>query len=92
MKAGGFQRPTSGFVDIHMPKNTGAGIVLAGISALFGFAMIWHMWLIAGVSFAALILAAIVHTFNYKRDFYIKADEVTKTEDARTAQLAAAHV
>ena len=92
MKAGGFQRPTSGFIDIHMPKNTGAGIILAGIAFVLGFAMIWHMWLIAGVSFAALILTAIVHTFNYKRDYYIPASEVIATEDARTAQLAAAHV
>jgi len=88
MKAAGFQRPTGGFVDIHMPKNTGAGIILAGIAGVMGFVMIWHMWLIAGVSFAALILTAIAHTFNYNRDYYVKADEVTTTEEARTAQLA----
>jgi len=88
MKSAGFQRPTGGFVDIHMPKNTGAGIILAGIAGVMGFAMIWHMWLIAGVSFASLILGAIVHTFNYNRDYYIKVDQVTRTEEARTAQLA----
>ena len=30
MKQHGYQRPTSGFIPIHMPKNTWAGIVLAG--------------------------------------------------------------
>jgi len=91
MKSAGYERPTSGFVDIHMPKNTAAGIILAGIAGVMGFAMIWQMWLIAGAAFAALILTAIVHTFNYKRDYYIPAEQVVRTEDART-QLLAAHV
>ncbi|MDY0745147.1 cytochrome o ubiquinol oxidase subunit I [Paucibacter sp. R3-3] len=89
MKKAGYQRPTSGFIDIHMPKNTGAGIILAGLSTVFGFAMIWHMWLIAGVFFAATLIATIVHTFNYKRDYHIHADEVVRTEDERTRMLAA---
>jgi len=33
----------------------------------------------------------IIHTFNYKRDYHIPADEVVRTEDART-RLLAAHV
>ncbi|MDM0115828.1 cytochrome o ubiquinol oxidase subunit I [Variovorax sp. J22R133] len=91
MKSRNFQRPTNGFIDIHMPKNTAAGFVIAAFSAVFGFAMIWHMWLIAVASFAATVIAAIVHTFNYKRDYHIHADEVVRTEDART-RLLAAHV
>jgi len=89
MKKAGYQRPTGGFIDIHMPKNTGAGIILAGLSTVFGFAMIWHMWLIAGVAFAATLIATIVHTFNYKRDYHIHADEVVRTEAERTRMLAA---
>lgn len=89
MKTRGHQRPTGDFQDIHMPKNTAAGVILAGLSTLVGFALIWHMWLVAGVAFAVTVISAIVHTFNYKRDYYIKADEVTRTEDARTKVLAA---
>lgn len=91
MKKHGYQRPISGFQPIHMPANTGAGVVLSGLSLVFGFAMIWHMWPLAALSFAAVVLGAIVHTFNYKRDFYIPASEVTATENART-QLLARHV
>jgi hypothetical protein len=40
-----------------MPKNTAAGFVLAMISG-DGFALIWHMRIIAGASFALLIVAA----------------------------------
>ena len=92
MKANGFKRPEGGFLPIHMPKNTAAGVVLAGISVVLGFALIWHIWWLAGLSFVALLIAAIVHTFNYKRDYHIPADEVAATEAARTQQLGSVHV
>jgi cytochrome o ubiquinol oxidase subunit 1 len=59
---------------------------------VLGFALIWHMWPLAAASFAAMILAAIIHTFNYKRDYHIPAAEVTDTENLRTQQLLASHV
>ncbi|MDB5828651.1 MAG: cytochrome ubiquinol oxidase subunit [Variovorax sp.] len=91
MKKRGYERPLEGFIPIHMPKNTWAGIVLAGLSAVFGFAAIWHMWPLAALSFFALIVTAITHTFNYQRDFHIGADEVVRIEGDRT-RLLASHV
>ncbi|MDO4591306.1 MAG: cytochrome o ubiquinol oxidase subunit I [Comamonadaceae bacterium] len=88
MKKHGYQRPLSGFEDLHMPKNTGAGFVISMIAMVLGFALIWHIWWLAIVSFAGVIIATIVHTFNYNRDYYIPAAEVQATEDARTEQLA----
>jgi len=90
MKRRGAQRPTAGFKPIHMPKNTGAGFVIAMLATAWGFTLIWHMWLFAALSFAAMVVAAIVHTFNYDRDFHIPADDVARSEDARTRTLAAA--
>jgi cytochrome o ubiquinol oxidase subunit 1 len=91
MKKRGYERPLQGFRPIHMPKNTWAGIVLAGLSTVFGFAMIWHMWPLAVLSFVLLIGTAIFHTFNYKRDYHIDADEVIRTEGLRT-RILASHV
>ena len=92
MKAHQFVRPKEGFIPIHMPSNTWAGFVIAALSAVCGFALIWHMWLLAGIGFVAMVAATIVHTFNYKRDFYIPADEVVRIEGDRTRLLAAAAV
>ncbi|RQP24353.1 cytochrome o ubiquinol oxidase subunit I [Piscinibacter terrae] len=89
MKKRGAGRPTSGFRRIHMPRNTGAGFIIAMLATACGFALIWHMWIPVAVLFAATVLAAIVHTFNYDRDFHIEADAVTRSEDVRTAALAA---
>jgi len=90
MKSRGSERPLTGFKDIHMPSNTGAGVILAGISTLIGFALIWHIWWLVGLGFVGLIGGAIFHTFNYKRDFDIPAEVVAETEAARTRQLAGA--
>ena len=88
MKERGYVRPTKGFNPIHMPKNTGTGVILAGLSVGFAFGMIWYIWWMAAGSFALMIAVAIFHTFNYKRDFTIPAGEVTRTEDSRTKLLA----
>ena len=88
MKKHGYVRPTSGFIPIHMPKNTAAGFVIAAFSGLLGFTLIWQMWIPAVVTFITLIAVTIIHTFNYKRDYYIPAEEVVRTEAARTRMLA----
>ncbi|MDG4874000.1 cytochrome o ubiquinol oxidase subunit I [Mesorhizobium sp. WSM4935] len=89
MKKAGYRRPLSGFRPIHMPSNTGTGVILAALSVALGFGLIWYMWWLAALSFVCLIATAIGHTFNYHRDFDIPAAEVAQTEEARTKLLAA---
>jgi len=89
MKERGYQRPSGGFRPIHMPRNTGAGLVISAIAMVLGFAMIWYIWWLAALSFAALIAAIIIHTFNYNRDYYVPVDEVEKTEVAHGRAVAA---
>jgi cytochrome o ubiquinol oxidase subunit 1 len=88
MKNNEYARPQEGFIPIHMPRNTGAGFVIAMLSATCGFALIWHMWLPAAVAFGAILLAIIVHSFNYDRDYHVSAAEVLRVEAARTLSLA----
>ncbi len=88
MKARHYKRPTTGFRDIHMPSNTGTGVILGALSVAFSVGMIWYVWWLAGFSFVAIIATAIAHTFNYKRDFHIAEADVVAREDARTRMLA----
>ncbi|UYY59228.1 cytochrome o ubiquinol oxidase subunit I [Sphingomonas sp. S2-65] len=88
MKNRNASRPTEGFRDIHMPKGTGAGVILAGLSAVIALAMIWYIWWLAVLAFVGLLVVAIGHTFNYDRDFHIPAEEVTRVESLRTQALA----
>ncbi|PTQ62898.1 cytochrome bo3 quinol oxidase subunit 1 apoprotein [Sphingomonas sp. PP-CE-3G-477] len=88
MKERKHERPVTGFKSIHMPSGTGTGVVLAGLSVAFGFAMIWYIWWLAGLALAGIFGTTIFHTFNYKRDFHIPVEDVIASEDARTRQLA----
>ncbi|MCJ2023823.1 cytochrome o ubiquinol oxidase subunit I [Methylobacterium sp. J-067] len=87
MKARGFSRPTGGYQPIHMPKNTATGAILAALSFICGFAMVWYIWWLAALSFVALIVTAIVHTFNYDREYYIPAETVSREEAKRMREL-----
>ena len=90
MKRAGVLAPVAGFRAIAMPRSTGAGVILAGLATVFGFAMVWHIWWMAGAGFAALLLTAIAHTFNTNRSTHIPATVVAATEAARARQLALA--
>ncbi|MEM9256121.1 MAG: cytochrome o ubiquinol oxidase subunit I [Pseudomonadota bacterium] len=90
MKQRGYQRPTSGYVPIHMPKNTPAGLLLALLATTLGFGLIWHIWWMVVASFVLLIGGVIYHSFNLDQDYYIPAEEVEKVEEERTQQLALA--
>ncbi|ASJ75689.1 cytochrome o ubiquinol oxidase subunit I [Granulosicoccus antarcticus] len=90
MKAHGYTAPTSGFRPIHMPRSSGAGVIMSGIALVLGFALVWHIWWLAAFSFIAMIGAAIKHTFNYDRDYDIPVETVITTESRQLAPSAIA--
>ncbi|MBI1172896.1 cytochrome o ubiquinol oxidase subunit I [bacterium] len=90
MKAAGATQPQTGYLPIHMPKNTSSGVVLAGLATVFGMAMVWYIWWLAALSFLALVGTAIAHTFIYHRDFRIEAAKVAQVETARQNALTGA--
>ncbi len=92
MKQRGFQCVQSGFLPVHMPRNTPAGVVLAVLSTALGFAMIWHVWWLASASLVAVVAYAIYHSFDYDRDYHIPAEQIAATEHARSVRMEASHV
>ncbi len=87
MKKRGAERPVDGFIPIHMPKNTGTGVIISAISVALGFGLVWHIWWLAAASLLAIIAVSIAHTFNYNRDYYIPETDVAEVEAARTKLL-----
>jgi cytochrome o ubiquinol oxidase subunit 1 len=75
------------YEDIHMPRNTPAGVIISIFGFLLCFALIWHMWLVAGVSLAGAIATFIVRSYNRNVDYYVPAAEVERIENMRFAQL-----
>ncbi|WP_428561735.1 MAG: cytochrome o ubiquinol oxidase subunit I [Solidesulfovibrio sp. DCME] len=69
--------------DIEMPKNGWHGFVLGVLSFFFGFAMIWHIWWLAGATFAAMVAVVIVRGSDDDTMTVIPAAEVARIEAAR---------
>jgi cytochrome o ubiquinol oxidase subunit 1 len=80
MKKKGISPLPEVFQPIHMPRNTWAGFVIGLITIPLGFALIWHIWWLAAVSFLGAVGCAIVHSFNEDRDYYVPAEEVAEIE------------
>ncbi|MBU6299069.1 MAG: cytochrome o ubiquinol oxidase subunit I [Alphaproteobacteria bacterium] len=72
---------------IHMPCNTGTGVFLGGLSVVLGFALVWHIWWLAGLGFVAMLAIAILHTFDEHRDYYVSSREVARIEAQYFQQL-----
>jgi cytochrome o ubiquinol oxidase subunit 1 len=65
---------------ITLPKNTGAGIIIAGFAFIFGFAAVWHIWWLAILSLLCAISSVIVRTTEEKTEYTISAAQVAKME------------
>jgi cytochrome o ubiquinol oxidase subunit 1 len=76
--------PTSPVVytDIHLPKNSGMGIIIAGFAFLFGFAIIWHIWWLMVIGLFGIIGSIIVRASDDDTEETITAAEVARIEAA----------
>ena len=50
-----YDEKPAGFQPIDLPANTGAGVFIGAGAFVFGFAMVWHIWWLAVLSFAAFV-------------------------------------
>ena len=83
-----WERPAK-YTDIHMPRNTGTGVVIGAFSLVLGFAMIWHIWWLAIVGIVGMIGTFIWRTFDKDTDYYVPAAEVERIENEHRRHLVA---
>lgn len=76
------KKPSAKSEDILMPKNTGAGIYIAGFSLLVGFALIWHIWWLAVVALIGGLVVTVVRLSSDEFEYVIPAKEVAEHEAA----------
>jgi len=72
------------YEDIEMPRNNPYGLAVGVCCFVFGFAMIWHIWWLAGASFLALIATVIARACNDDTHEIIPAAEVERIEGLRS--------
>lgn len=73
-----------------MPKNSGAGVIIAAFSLVFGFAAIWHIWWLFGLSFVGMIVSWVIKSFDQDVDYYVPVAEIEKIENQHFDEISKA--
>jgi cytochrome o ubiquinol oxidase subunit I len=68
--------PPREYEPIEVPRNSPTGIVTAFFSVITGFALIWHIWWMAGVGLLGAVVTLLVSMFRAEDEVEISADEV----------------
>lgn len=76
-KQDGVKKPNKeDYKDIHMPKNSGLGFVIGMLAFVFSAALIWHIWWLAIVAFAAIVAVAIRRTLDDESEYTITGEQL----------------
>ena len=80
VKRGQAPKSTQGYEDIHLPQNTPMGMYIGIFSLFFGFAMIWHIFWLAGISFVAIVACLIIRLSGKDEHDTITVEQVKEIE------------
>jgi cytochrome o ubiquinol oxidase subunit 1 len=76
--------------DIELPRSSATGVVCAFFATFLGFAMIWHIWWLAGVAFLGAFVTFDVFAWRDRTEYLIPAAEVARIDrENRSARRAA---
>lgn len=65
---------------IMLPKNTGAGLFIAGFAFLFGMAAIWQIFALALAAVIGVVAVLVFRSYQDETEYYISAAEVAAIE------------
>ena len=70
---------------IEMPVNSPVGFYTAVFATVFGFALIWQIWWLAGLGFAGALAGFVVFAWRDVHELHVPAEEVARVDRARRA-------
>jgi cytochrome o ubiquinol oxidase subunit 1 len=76
------------FDPIELPKSSATGFITAFFAVVSGFALIWHIWWMAGVGAVGAFLTMVAFAFRNEEEIKIPADEIARFEQANQAEIA----
>ena len=87
-RAGDPWRAPDEYRDIEMPANTAHGLLIAGASFGLGFAMVWHIWWLAVLSFLAIPAIVALRAMRVIEPRIVKAAQVEEADRRFRQQVA----
>jgi cytochrome o ubiquinol oxidase subunit I len=71
-----------------MPKNSATGIITAFFAVITGFALIWHIWWMAGVGAIGIFLTVLGFAFRNEEEIKVPAEQIARFEQMHPAEIA----
>jgi cytochrome o ubiquinol oxidase subunit I len=79
--------PQRRYAPIEMPKNSPAGFVTAFFAVIIGFALIWHIWWIAGVGLLGTAVTWLAFMFRTHDEVEILAEQLGRFDRTHPVAL-----
>lgn len=80
------ESPKPMYEDIHMPKNTAAGIYIAAFATLACFGFVWNIIWVIAVGIIGIIVSFVMRGYDEHSEYTLSAEEIEKLEDARASK------
>src|SRR5712671_5489089 len=74
--------PARAYEPIEMPKNSATGFVSAFFAVVIGFAMIWHIWWMAGLGLLGAFVTLLAFAFRRQEEVEVSAVEIARFDRA----------
>jgi cytochrome o ubiquinol oxidase subunit I len=81
------QRPQRQYRPIEVPKNRPVGFLTAFFAVITGFALIWHIWWMAGAGLLGAAVALLIFMFHPDEETEISADEIALFEKTHPVEV-----
>jgi cytochrome o ubiquinol oxidase subunit 1 len=79
--------PRREYEQIEVPKNTPTGFVTAFFVVITGFALIWHIWWMAGVGLFGTAVTLLAFMFRAEGEVEISAEQVARFDKVRPVEV-----
>jgi cytochrome o ubiquinol oxidase subunit 1 len=73
---------------IDLPKNSPTGFITAFFAVVTGFALIWHIWWIAGLGVLGAFVTLLVFAFRREEEIEIPTGQIAQFYLTRQAEVA----
>ncbi len=73
---------------IEMPSNSATGFINAFFAVVIGFALIWHIWWLAGLGMLGAFVTVLAFAFRDREEIEIPADQIAQFDRAHPVEFA----
>jgi cytochrome o ubiquinol oxidase subunit 1 len=80
---------TRQYEPIEMPKNSATGFVTAFFAVVTGFALIWHIWWMAGLGVLGAFVTMLIFAFRDEEEIEIPAKQIAQFDQDHQVEVVA---